>query len=355
MVQRVVLGVPFVGADREAQEVRAVLGGVVDADLAVRGHLFPGREAAGERGVAPGVGGQRPHGDRFGVGVSRAAVLQRAVLQAAELQHRPGLEDEQVEELLGVAFLGLRPARGAAVPGDREEGDRHPVGPLGGGADRLPGLGDEEERRDDVDQREAERARGLRVAALHERLPHRPDPGDRDGEDEPGRAEDARVERVDRLRHRPERSRAPGRIRAVDQVETEGEGEQRDQQVRQEARQRPEDRGEGEGDHRRHTRGVHAAGQRGRDRVEVLVEHVVAEREAAVEAVGAQRRGGADVGPHVACRARERVGEQDEPGAQPEHGGCPARPPLVKDAPHACAAFGVLSSAASSSGKTRST
>ena len=39
MVERVVLGVAFIGADAKAQEVRAVLAGVVDADLAVRRHL----------------------------------------------------------------------------------------------------------------------------------------------------------------------------------------------------------------------------------------------------------------------------------------------------------------------------
>ena len=43
-------------------------------------------------------------------------------------------------------------------------------------------LGDERQRDHDVDEREAERAGGLGVAAADQRLPHRPQPGQRDRE-----------------------------------------------------------------------------------------------------------------------------------------------------------------------------
>ena len=130
-----------------------VLVRVVDAGLALGGDFGAGAQAPGEGGVAAGVRCQRAHRDRLGVGILRSRARHDAVLEAAEVEHDPGLEDEQVEEPVGGVALGLPPAGGAAALGYREEGLRHAVGQRRGAADRLAGLGDEEERQDDEDER----------------------------------------------------------------------------------------------------------------------------------------------------------------------------------------------------------
>ena len=124
VVQRVVLAVPFVllgGAEAVAQEARRVLVRVVDADLVAGRDLGPGLEAARERGVAGRIGGERPDGDRDGIRVLVAGPGADAVFKAAEVEDDPGLEHEEVEQLLPRVLPRLPRARRAAAGRDRQE------------------------------------------------------------------------------------------------------------------------------------------------------------------------------------------------------------------------------------------
>ena len=88
---------------------------------------------------------------------------------------------------------------------------------------------------------------------------------------------------MDRLGDRSERT-GPASAVPVDEVEAEGEGEERDQGVCEEGGEQPEDLREEVGDHRQQARDVHAREHADADRREVLVELVVAQRVAPIEA-----------------------------------------------------------------------
>ena len=244
-----------------------------------------------------------------------------AVFEAAELEDDPGLEDEQVEEL-----VGARPPSPAPPPDglpwseiERNASDIWFVHSEAA-ADRRARLRDEEEREHDVDQRERRarrpsRSSGAAPAPSTSPRCRRPRPR--------GRAR-ARRRRWRRSSGSPretgaERPRPAGRLRAVDEIEAEGEAEEGDQQVRQEARQRA--RGSRPGSRR-----SSAARRRRRRRRSARPRPRRSAGRASSWRAGSGRRGRstpscearADVAPDVARRAGKRVREQHDRGAEPE-------------------------------------
>ena len=150
-----------------------------------------GRRRAPGRAGRPGAGSRR----RRAVGVD-------AVAQPAELEHHPRPVDQRLEQVVGDLALGLLGIVERAAVGAGQERERERVRPLAGLADRALGLVDEEQRDQHEQHRDGERAGGLGVAALHERLPDPPDAGDQDRGDHPGLADHVLVQARDRVADR---------------------------------------------------------------------------------------------------------------------------------------------------------
>ena len=202
-----------------------------------------------------------------------------AVLGAAEVQRHPWGVDEQREELVCCGAARPVAAGRLTAAANAEKGGGELVGQPRGLPDRLVGVGDDRQRDQAVDEAHGQRAGGLGVAALHERVPHRPArPPTPTATTIHGCPNVLRIEPVDRVGDRRQGAGAAGRVGAVEQVKREREGEEGDQRVGSEGGDLPGHVGQEEGDHRRHAGGVDAAGQAGLDRAEVLIERVVAQR-----------------------------------------------------------------------------
>jgi hypothetical protein len=126
--------------------------------------------------------------------------------QPAELEHHPRLVDLRDEQLVGDLPLGLIRVVDRAAARAREERQRERVRPLARLPDRALRLVDEEQRDQHEQHRHRQRAGRLRVAALHQRLPDPPDPGQDDRGRHPRLADHVLVQARDR---RPDRLQRP--------------------------------------------------------------------------------------------------------------------------------------------------
>ena len=116
MFERFVLGVSFLGLEWVREEVRRVLIPVVDARLAFGVYFGAALQLCGEPRFLGGVGAQRPDRDREGLPAGGGAVL-----DPAELEDRPRVEDEELEELVAGGALGLLFTADVALAGERQQ------------------------------------------------------------------------------------------------------------------------------------------------------------------------------------------------------------------------------------------
>ena len=126
LAERVVFGLALLRARALAQEARGVAAVAVLARLEV---------------VAADVARRVVRADGAREAVVVEAVGVDAVREPAELEHRPRLHDERLEEVVGDLALGLLGIVERAAVGAGEERERERVGPLRGLADRCARAG----------------------------------------------------------------------------------------------------------------------------------------------------------------------------------------------------------------------